>query len=169
MKLIEFPEQTVVIAKDQPQYLPMPAHRAKDVTGTTTICWKLTWWERLQLLLTGKLWHQICTFNTPMPPQHMQVAKPWLDKEGRTWNMAAGTVEDDSEPAEKWYFGRAFDDVMQTIEGRVEKSELWGWEWIVADTSAVSTDYAIKGRTLTRKGAMRKAMRTRQNLDILLG
>ena len=25
MKLVEFPEQTVVIAKDQPEYLPLPA------------------------------------------------------------------------------------------------------------------------------------------------
>lgn len=27
MKLIEFPEQTTVIAKDQPQYNPLPAHQ----------------------------------------------------------------------------------------------------------------------------------------------
>lgn len=40
MTLIEFPEQTVVIAKDQPEYLPMPAHRlAGDFEGCVTCCW----------------------------------------------------------------------------------------------------------------------------------
>jgi hypothetical protein len=27
MNLIEFPEQNTLVAKDQPQYLPIPAHR----------------------------------------------------------------------------------------------------------------------------------------------
>ena len=29
MKIIEFPEQTLVIAKDQPEYQPLPAHRLR--------------------------------------------------------------------------------------------------------------------------------------------
>ena len=34
MNLIEFPEQTVMIAKDQPQYKPLPAHqKLNDVTS----------------------------------------------------------------------------------------------------------------------------------------
>jgi hypothetical protein len=78
MKLVEFPQQTVVIAKDQPQYIPMPAYQAQDdVTGLNICCWKLSWRERLKLLVTGKIWHRILTFNQPMQPQLLQVHTPF--------------------------------------------------------------------------------------------
>lgn len=77
MKLIEFPEQTVVIAKDQPQYNPLPAHRFDgDTRGRIACCWSLTWKERLRLLWTGRLWHQVLTFNEPLQPQLLTVEKP---------------------------------------------------------------------------------------------
>lgn len=79
MTLIEFPEQTVVIAKDQPQYNPMPAHRTEDdVSGRVTCCWRPTWRERLKVLLHGVLWHQMLTFNQPLQPQLLLVEKPEL-------------------------------------------------------------------------------------------
>ena len=77
MNLIEFPEQTVVIAKDQPEYLPLPAYRyPNDPQGRVACCWKLTWRERLIVVLTGRLWHQILTFNKPLQPQLLTVTKP---------------------------------------------------------------------------------------------
>lgn len=77
MKLVEFPEQTVVIAKDQPEYLPLPAHRfAGDPQGRIACCWQLTWRERLAVLFVGKLWHQILTFNQPLQPQLLTTKKP---------------------------------------------------------------------------------------------
>ena len=77
MKLIEFPEQTVVIAKDQPEYLPLPAHRfVDDPQGRIAFCWKLTWRERLSVLWRGVLWHQVMTFNRALQPQLMTVEKP---------------------------------------------------------------------------------------------
>lgn len=77
MKLIEFPEQTVVIAKDQPQYLPLPAHRfAGDPQGRIAFCWKMTWRERIAVLFTGTLWHQVLTFNEPLQPQKLEIEKP---------------------------------------------------------------------------------------------
>jgi hypothetical protein len=78
MKLIEFPEQTVVIAKDQPQYLPMPAHVTHDDMGRIICCWKLNWRERLRLLLTGTLWHHICTFGKSVQPQLLDVKSPFV-------------------------------------------------------------------------------------------
>lgn len=82
MKLIEFPEQTVVIAKDNPNYKPLPAHVAKDDPhGTVTCCWKLTFKERVKLLLTGKLWHQILLCGSShLQPQLMHVDKPALSE-----------------------------------------------------------------------------------------
>jgi len=77
MKLIEFPEMTTTIAKDQPEYLPLPAHRdSEDPHGIVTCCWRLTWKERIKVLLTGCVWHQIMTLNRPLQPQKLQVSKP---------------------------------------------------------------------------------------------
>jgi hypothetical protein len=78
MKLIEFPEQTVVIAKHQPQYNPMPAWRREDdVEGLIVCCWRLTWRERIKLLFTGKLWHSILTFKQAIQPCRLQVKYPF--------------------------------------------------------------------------------------------
>jgi hypothetical protein len=76
VKLIEFPEQTVIIAKDQPEYLPLPAHQFNDAAGTIAFCWKLNWRERPAVLFGGVIWHQVLTFNQPLQPQMLQVEKP---------------------------------------------------------------------------------------------
>ena len=77
MELIDFPEKNVVFAKDQPEYLPLPAHRfAGDAEGRIAFCWRLSWRERLRVLLTGRLWHQVLTFGHPLQPQILMVEKP---------------------------------------------------------------------------------------------
>lgn len=76
--LIEFPEQTVIIAKDQPQYRPLPAYQHGDKSGTITFCWKLSLIDRLKLLFTGKLWHNVLTFNYSLQPQLLMVDKPFM-------------------------------------------------------------------------------------------
>lgn len=77
MKPISFPEQTLVFAKDQPEYIPLPAHRSSHL-GRATFCWQLTWRERLKLLVTGKIWHQALTFGQPLQPQLLMVEKPFM-------------------------------------------------------------------------------------------
>ena len=77
MKAIEFPEQNVEIAKDQQEYNTLPAHRFPDTPqGRIACCWKLSIKERLKVLWTGKIWHQIMTFNKPLQPQLLEVEKP---------------------------------------------------------------------------------------------
>lgn len=78
MKPIEFPEQTIVIAKDQPEYQPLPAYHHKDEYGTITCCWQLTWRERMKVLFGGKMWHSILTFNHALQPQRLEVEKPHM-------------------------------------------------------------------------------------------
>lgn len=78
MELIEFPEQTRIIAENQKQYLPMPVwqdHSAPD--GRIICCWHLTLRERLVLLFTGRLWHHILTFDLPVQPQLLHVEFPF--------------------------------------------------------------------------------------------
>lgn len=74
MKLVEFKEQNTIIAKDQLEYLPMPAH----VSGEHTICcWQLSWKERFKLLLTGRMWHWIKNFRQPIQPQLLTLDNPF--------------------------------------------------------------------------------------------
>ncbi|MFO0806023.1 MAG: hypothetical protein U0791_23200 [Gemmataceae bacterium] len=75
MKAIEFPEQNLVLAKDQPEYLPLPVYRAPD--GLVVSCYRLTWRERLKLLVTGRLWFLQLTFNRPLQPQQPTVDYPF--------------------------------------------------------------------------------------------
>lgn len=77
MKIVEFPEQTVVFAKNQPEYLPLPAHRFRDdAQGRIACCWSMTWRERFIALFRGKVWHEILTFNQPLQPQLLSMDKP---------------------------------------------------------------------------------------------
>lgn len=78
MDLVNFPEKSVVIAEDQPEYRPMPAYI--DPAGNITCCWRLSLKERVKLLFTGKIWHTIMTFNEPLQPQLLQVDKPLMDE-----------------------------------------------------------------------------------------
>lgn len=64
----------VVYAKDQPEYLPLPAHRAED--GCVTTRWRLTWKERLKVLVTGNIWLQLLTFNQPLQPVMLHTHLP---------------------------------------------------------------------------------------------
>lgn len=82
MKTIEFPEHTTEIAKDQPEYNTLPAHRFKDDSeGRIACCWKMTWRERLRVLFTGIIWHEILTFNQPLQPQRLSVRKPVMEND----------------------------------------------------------------------------------------
>lgn len=77
MQPIRFPEVTVLIAKNQPRYLALPAYQFEDdPEGLTVFCWSLTWAERIKLFYSGILWHQVLTFRKPLQPQLLQVDKP---------------------------------------------------------------------------------------------
>lgn len=74
MKAIEFKEANTIFAKDQPQYLQLPAHR--DGSGVVTTCYELTLKERFAILFGGKVWLQLLTFNKPLQPQRITIEKP---------------------------------------------------------------------------------------------
>jgi hypothetical protein len=76
MKLVTFPEQTTVFAKDQSEYQPLPACRIEGPEGRIVCCWSLSWRERWRILFTGRVWHQVLTFNQPLQPQLLSAAKP---------------------------------------------------------------------------------------------
>ena len=76
MKPTEFKEHNVVFAKDQPEYLPLPAYKEDgDKYGNVICCWQLSFIERFKILFTGKLWFSFLTFNKPLTP-----LRPTLNK-----------------------------------------------------------------------------------------
>lgn len=77
MTPIEFPEHTVVLAKNQPEYQPLPVYIGGDEMIS---CWRLTWWERAKVLITGKLWLRQMTFGDRLQPQLPQVEYPFARK-----------------------------------------------------------------------------------------
>lgn len=74
MKPIEFPEMNCTFAKNQPQYLPLPARREQD--GAVLSCWQAALAERIYFLFTGKLWLTQLTFGGPLQPLRPTILKP---------------------------------------------------------------------------------------------
>ena len=98
MKPIKFPESNCVylvrqdrhpvqrlapvvhrlVAEDQPEYLPLPVHKTEE--GEVISCWKLSWKERWQVLVGGKMWWSVLTFHHPLQPQRPYVTSPFEKK-----------------------------------------------------------------------------------------
>jgi len=77
MNPIKFPEQNTLFARDQEEYLNLPAHLSPDKDGEVISCWRLTFWERVRVLLTGRLWLRQLTFHRRIQPQLPQVERPF--------------------------------------------------------------------------------------------
>lgn len=67
-----------MLAKDQPDYLPLPVFQDNGQGGRTISCWKLSLKERFILLFTGRLWLCVLNFHRPLQPQLPTVINPWL-------------------------------------------------------------------------------------------
>ena len=80
MEVVKFNECNVTYAQDQPEYLPLPAFRSKE--GEVVSCWSLSFFDRLKVLLTGKIWLSVLTFNRQLQPLLMGTTKPLKSKEG---------------------------------------------------------------------------------------
>jgi hypothetical protein len=76
MKPIPFEEQNCVYAKDQPEYLPLPAHKTEQ--GEVISCWQLSWREFFLFLRTRRIWLRQLTFNMPLQPQAPTIEFPFV-------------------------------------------------------------------------------------------
>ena len=56
----------ITYAKDQPQYIPLPALKFQD--GLVVTRWSLSWKERLTILLGGSVYLGLLTYNHPLQP-----------------------------------------------------------------------------------------------------
>lgn len=83
MEPIKFKHHNVIYAENQPEYLPLPAFR----NDTETIsCWRLTFKERIKILLGRPLWLRQMNFNQPLQPIMPTLECPFVDagKKGGT-------------------------------------------------------------------------------------
>ncbi len=69
---------SLTFAKNQPEYMPLPA--VVSGYGRVTTRWRLTWRERLRLLLRGDLWLQVLTFNHPLQPIKLLTEEPGVEE-----------------------------------------------------------------------------------------
>ena len=76
MILEKFPGHNIVIAEDQPEYMPMPALALAGPEGEIICCWRLTWRERWQVLVGGRIWHHVLTFRRSLQPQILSTTTP---------------------------------------------------------------------------------------------
>jgi hypothetical protein len=74
MKILKFNECNTTYAKDQPEYLQLPAFRARD--GRVATLWGLSFKDRIKVLFTGKIWLEVLTFNKPLLPLKVSADKP---------------------------------------------------------------------------------------------
>lgn len=73
MKPILFPGCNVEFAKDQPEYLPLPAILCAGDEGRVISCWELTDEEIAIISKTRKIYLNQLTFNQKLQPQRLQV------------------------------------------------------------------------------------------------
>lgn len=64
---VEFPGFNVVIGKNQPEYLPLPARI--EVDGSVVSCWRLSPDELAEVQRTGCVYVGQLTFNRGLQPQ----------------------------------------------------------------------------------------------------
>lgn len=86
MDLVTFPEVNRTYAKDQPEYRPLPCLALNEPEGRIVFCWRANWHERLKILWTGELWHEVMTFNQKLQPQLVTVDNPII-RPAQTWRQ----------------------------------------------------------------------------------
>jgi hypothetical protein len=75
--LPQYISEEVVFAKDQPEYMPLPALRIGDAReGVLLSRWRMTWRERWLALWRGDVYVQVMTFNNPLQPVAVTVEPP---------------------------------------------------------------------------------------------
>ncbi len=73
MKPVPFKHQNTTFAKDQPEYMPLPALKLEGDEGHVISCWKLSLRERIKVLFFGRIWLDLLSFNKPLTPSFMSV------------------------------------------------------------------------------------------------
>ena len=74
---IEFKEHNKVYSKNQEPYLPLPVYEDEEQGGRVFHCWKLSFKERIQIFLFGKLWINVLNFGQKLQPIKPMAESPF--------------------------------------------------------------------------------------------
>lgn len=75
---VKFDGMNVTYAESQPQYEPLPALKLNTENGEVISCWRMGFWERIQVLFTGRVWLSMYTFNRPLQPVKLATTCPFV-------------------------------------------------------------------------------------------
>ena len=68
------------IAENQAEFETLPAY--VDPEGTVLVRWKLSWGERIEILLNGDIYHWIRAGKNPLQPVMLSTEAPKMNREG---------------------------------------------------------------------------------------
>lgn len=81
MTPVEFSQANVVLAKDQPEYVPLPVFMNRyDQTVPMTACFELSDEELGEIILTKRLWLTQLTFGRSYSPIELSTQNPFQNK-----------------------------------------------------------------------------------------
>jgi hypothetical protein len=66
----------IVLAKDQPEYIPLPVLISRCEAGVVTSRWKFTFRERISILFSGNIWIQQLCFHKAVTPLKPSTTEP---------------------------------------------------------------------------------------------
>lgn len=75
MKPKHFKEVNTIFAKDQKEYVPLPGYLNPSEKGEFIFCMGLSFFERIKILITGRIWINLLTFNKALTPSFLTVHK----------------------------------------------------------------------------------------------
>ena len=75
MRPVKFKDQNTTFAEHQPEYQPLPALRIDSKKGEVISCWRLSFIERLRVLVFGRVWLSLMSFNKPLTPSFLSTNK----------------------------------------------------------------------------------------------
>ena len=80
MKARKFKEANVVFAKEDSTYGPIPAYMDKSPAGNydVVLCYGLSFWEKLMVLFTGRIWITFTTYDGNLNPIWLTTVKKQL-------------------------------------------------------------------------------------------
>ena len=139
-----FKDQNCTYAENQPEYIPLPAHRTKD--GEVTSCWKFSFWERVRILFGAPVYWTQMTFN-----QALQPVRPSLDFA----SPIEGKIEKVEERQEErlcsiltesvaFLRGKTGEDLGDQIEIVMQNFREYRWEIVVPMLSGVPNEGTVR-------------------------
>lgn len=88
MEAKQFDLQNVEVAKNQPEYKTLPAHKRRN--GNLIMCYTMTPEERALFETTGEIWLQVMTFGNPLQPLRLAVDPKDMAFDRETYPLPPG-------------------------------------------------------------------------------